>query len=121
MAEMDSISFQDIATYFGSTSPFISGTPNVESYCENLTQAAKTQDRCGLNSIVFITNRLIEIDETGNLNLPQIFKDIFHDSCAQLSIILVGRGRELTMDLLRWVYGNVTESLFVVENYAYVA
>lgn len=106
-----------MAIYFGSTAPFISGTANVDSYCENLTQAAKDQERCGLNSIVFITNRLIEIDETGSLNLPKVLKDVFHDSCAQFSIILVGRGSEVTMDLLRWVYGNVTDSLFVVENY----
>uniref|UniRef100_A0A914D2V3 Uncharacterized protein n=1 Tax=Acrobeloides nanus TaxID=290746 RepID=A0A914D2V3_9BILA len=106
----------DTAIYYGDTAPFLTGTENILSYCENLTIAAKSQERCGLNSIVFITNRLIEIDETGNLNLPLVFKEIFNVSCSQLTIVVVGNN-EITMGLLKYEYGNITNNLFLVDDY----
>ncbi|KAI6190293.1 hypothetical protein M3Y97_00101700 [Aphelenchoides bicaudatus] len=69
---------------------------------------------CNYNSMLFITNRIIDIGAINNsAEIFDYFRTPSAGLCVEMTIILVAR-EEATQDMLYQYYSNITENLYVV-------
>uniref|UniRef100_A0A7E4UMB4 Protein kinase domain-containing protein n=1 Tax=Panagrellus redivivus TaxID=6233 RepID=A0A7E4UMB4_PANRE len=110
---IDSMNAQDYyEAYNNGTDLIDNNEAYADYYYDKLSIALKMLNTvpCKFNSIVLITNRIVNI-KSHRHNVD----DILTWSCSELSIVLVGR--QTSLDVLEDQYGYITPNLFVVPDY----